>query len=275
MPHTFQSLITPPEEALGQPALWFCIGRSTVLVSPTEEGLRPVLATHPRELGLRVSREHFLGFFDGTPCWAASLDEPVDEVEDYRPESLFSLFPNVDSELWTLAGRAVQIAEWDRTSSFCGRCGAATEVSPGERARKCPSCGLLAFPRLAPAVIMLIERDDEALLARGRTFGANPMYSTLAGFVEPGETIEEAVAREVREEVGVELSEIRYMRSQPWPFPNSLMLGFNAKWKSGDINIDPAEIVDAKWFKANDLPNIPGRMSIARWLIDDWLSRVR
>lgn len=273
MPHTFQSLITPPDGFDGQTGIWFCIGRNTVLVSPTEEGLWPIEAVHPRDLGIEVGHEHFLGFLDGKPCWAAGLDDVIDEIGEYRPETLFSLFPNVDEELWTLAGRAVQIAEWHRTNRFCGRCGTPTVESAGERARKCPECGLLAFPRLSPAVITLIERGDEALLGRGRTFGANPMYSTLAGFVEPGETIEEAVAREVREEVGVEVTDIRYMRSQPWPFPNSLMLGFNAKWASGDIEIDPVEIVDAQWFKADNLPNIPGKMSIARWLIDEWLSR--
>jgi NAD+ diphosphatase len=143
----------------------------------------------------------------------------------------------------------------------------------GERARRCPACGLLAFPRLAPAIITLIERDDgRALLARGRTFPI-PMYSCLAGFVEPGETLEEAVHREVREEVGVEIDDVRYWASQPWPFPHSLMLGFNAAWAGGDIVIDPTEIVDANWFAADDLPAIPPGISIARRLIDDWVER--
>src|SRR3954464_7594186 len=186
---------------------------------------------------------------------------------------MMGLYGQVEETLFTVAGRAVQLIEWERTHRFCGRCGTPTELAPGERARRCPACGLLAFPRLAPAIITLIERDDGcALLARGRTFPI-PMYSCLAGFVEPGETLEQAVHREVREEVGVEIDNVRYWASQPWPFPHSLMLGFNADWVSGDIEIDPVEIVDAKWFAPDDLPAIPPGISIARRLIDDWLER--
>lgn len=270
---SFESLITPPDDVAGIYALWFCVGKGTVLVLSGEKGLHFPEAVHPRDLGVTVDHEHFLGLLDGIPCWAAGIDTPGGEPDEFRYETLFTLFPHVSEQVWALAGRAVQIAEWHRTHKYCGRCGAAMEEAPGERARKCPSCGLLSFPRIAPAVITLIERGNEALLARGRTFGANPMYSTLAGFVEPGETLEECVAREVREEVGVNVTDIRYMRSQPWPFPHSLMIGFNAKWDSGDIVCDPSEIVDAQWFTADKLPNIPGKLSIARWLIDEWLSR--
>lgn len=269
----FQSLITPPDDVVGIYATWICVGKGTVLVTPGGEGLRLPEAVHPRDLGINVDHEHFLGLLDGIPVWAAGIDTPGDTPEPFSLETLFTLFPHFPEQTWRLAGRAVQIAEWHRTHRFCGRCGEATEDAPGERARKCPSCGLLSFPRISPAVITLIERGNEALLARGRTFGPNVMYSTLAGFVEPGETLEECVAREVREEVGVELSDIRYMRSQPWPFPNSLMLGFNAKYAGGDIVCDPTEIVDAQWFTADNLPNIPGKLSIARWLIDEWRER--
>jgi NAD+ diphosphatase len=184
------------------------------------------------------------------------------------------LYGRVDDLRWTLAGRAVQLVEWDRTSRYCGRCAAPTEPAPGERARRCPACGLLAFPRLAPAVITLVEQDGKALLARGRAFPI-PMYSCIAGFVEPGETLEEAVRREVHEEVGVELAEVRYVASQPWPFPHSLMIGFEATWASGAIRIDEDEIVDAAWFGVDDLPTIPPGLSIARRLIDAWIDRQR
>ena len=174
---------------------------------------------------------------------------------------------------WTIAGRAVQLVEWARTHRYCGRCGTPTEPSPNERAMRCPDCGLLAFPRLAPAIITLVERDDEVLLARGVQFPL-PMYSCLAGFVEPGETLEQAVAREVREEVGVEITDITYVGSQPWPFPHSLMIGFNARWQRGEIVCDPAEIVDAGWYpRSTSLPMIPPGISIARQLIDRWLLR--
>jgi NAD+ diphosphatase len=236
------------------------------------EGCPPGLVIHVGATTVGIvdgdGGEHFVGVLDGRAVWAVDA-----EPDDGAP--LMGLWGTVDDVVWTVAGRAVQLVEWERTHRFCGRCATPTEEAMGERARRCPACGLLAFPRLAPAIITLIERDDgRALLARGRTFPI-PMYSCLAGFVEPGETLEEAVHREVREEVGVEIDNVRYWASQPWPFPHSLMLGFNADWTDGDIVIDPTEIVDAQWFAADDLPAIPPGISIARRLIDDWLERSR
>ena len=235
-----------------------------------------ILDEHPDDVAPGAPRQ-VLGTLDGSACWAIDLDG--DGVADVVVEGaadgllpLMGLYGRVDDLRWTLAGRAVQLVEWERTTRFCGRCGGPTEPADGERARRCPACGLLAFPRLAPAVITLIERGGEALLARGRSFPV-PMYSCVAGFVEPGETLEEAVHREVREEVGVELAEVRYTASQPWPFPHSLMIGFEATWASGDIAIDEAEIVDAQWFRPDELPMIPPGMSIARTLIDRWVAR--
>ncbi len=208
----------------------------------------------------------FLGELDGQPCWAV-------DAEPMRGTPLMGLWGQVDDTVWTVAGRAVQLVEWQRTHRFCGRCGTRTDPADGERAKRCPACGLLAFPRLAPAIITLVERDDgRALLARGVTFPI-PMYSCLAGFVEPGETLEEAVHREVREEVGIELADVRYWASQPWPFPHSLMLGFNARYAGGELVLDEKEIVDAQWWAPDDLPPIPPGLSIARRLIDDWVSR--
>jgi len=237
-----------------------------------------VLELHPDELTDGATARQALGILDGAACWAIDLDGdgvPDVAVERVREHlvPLHGLHGRVEEVRWTLAGRAVQLVEWDRTHRFCGRCGTPTEPAPGERARRCPACGLLAFPRLAPAAITLVTRGDEALLARGRLFPV-PMYSCIAGFVEPGETLEEAVQREVREEVGVELAEVSYTASQPWPFPHSLMVGFEATWGSGEIEIDGDEIVDAGWFTADDLPTIPPPMSIARTLIDRWLARV-
>jgi NAD+ diphosphatase len=244
-------------------------GAVTVVV---RDGQVLVLDEHPDDVA-PGSTKHVLGVLDGAACWAIDLDGDgvPDIVDGLLP--LMALYGRVDDVRWTLAGRAVQLVEWDRTTRYCGRCGTPTEAAPGERARRCPSCGLLAFPRLAPAVITLVERDGEALLAHGRAFPV-PMYSCIAGFVEPGETLEEAVHREVQEEVGVELADVRYVASQPWPFPHSLMVGFEATWGSGEISIDEHEIVHAAWFRADDLPAIPPGLSIARRLIDDWVRRV-
>lgn len=187
--------------------------------------------------------------------------------EAFAVKNLRSLYGKLPEDLFAIAARAVQIVEWDRTHQFCGHCATPTIQRPTERAKRCPSCQLRQYPKLSPAVIMLIYRGSDLLLARAPRFRAG-MYSVLAGFVEPGESLEETVAREVKEEVGVEIKNIRYFGSQPWPFPKSLMIGFIAEYASGTITPDPTEIEAANWFSADNLPPVPGELSIARKLID-------
>jgi NAD+ diphosphatase len=216
----------------------------------------------------------FIGVLHGRHCWAVDTGASVGPASDQAFVDLMRLFGEVDEATWVAAGRAVQLVEWARNHRYCGRCATATEESPGERARRCPQCGLLAFPRLAPAIITLVERDDgRALLARNARW-PQKMYSCLAGFVEPGETVEAAVQREVGEEVGIDIDGLRYYGSQPWPFPHSLMLGFHARYAGGAITCDDREIAEARWFPPEALPNLPGPISIARRLIDDWVQRV-
>ena len=213
----------------------------------------------------------FLGTLAGRHCWAVDVD---DDGDPDAYVDLRMLWSSVDEPTWVVAGRAVQLVEWRRTHRFCGRCATPTDEVPGERAVKCPACGLMAFPRLAPAVIMLVERDDgRALLARNAMFPSG-MFSCLAGFVEPGETLEDAVRREIREEVGVEVGELEYRGSQPWPFPHQLMIGFGARYVAGDITVDGTEIAEADWFLPDELPAIPpAGMSIAGRLIQGWIAR--
>jgi NAD+ diphosphatase len=246
---------------------WWVVRSGDVLMA--ESGELPYGGLPVEEV---TEKPIILGAFGPRLAWAVGVAPATEAPPGTRFVPLRELRAEMDEARWALAGRAVQLVEWARTNRYCGRCGAATVASPGERGLRCPSCGLVAYPRLAPAVITLVERDGEVLLANGRNFGA-PMYSCLAGFVEPGETLEETVRREVGEEVGVELGEVRYFGSQPWPFPHSLMIGFVARWQRGDIVIDPAEIADADWFSADAMPMIPPKMSIARLLIDDWLRR--
>jgi len=213
-----------------------------------------------------------LGYLDGRLCLAYQLPDDHDHGDGRELVALRPLWGVLGDPLWTLAGRALQTLAWNRDHAFCGRCGTPTEHLAGERARGCPNCGLSAYPRLAPAVIMLIERDGAALLCHGTRFPGR-MYSCLAGFVEPGESLEECVRREVREEAGIEVRDLAYAGSQPWPFPHSLMIGFHGRYASGELRLDPSEIVDGGWFRPDALPDLPPYPSIARRLIDEWLAR--
>jgi NAD+ diphosphatase len=185
---------------------------------------------------------------------------------------LRTLFGIIDDGLVALAGRARQVVDWARTHRFCGACGGPTQPMAGERAMKCPACGHCAYPRISPAMMVLVKRGPEILLARHtRLMGR---YTALAGFLEAGETVEEAVHREVREEVGLEVKDLRYFASQSWPFPHALMIAFTAEYAGGEIRTEPAEIAEARWFGPGDtLPEIPIPQSIARALIEANLPR--
>lgn len=210
----------------------------------------------------------------GRPCHAYDLPEDFEPPSGYSLLGLRALHALVPEDLYRAAGAALQKVDWLRTHGYCSRCGHTTERHPNEQAMVCPACGYLQFARLSPAVIVLIERDREMLLARSPGFPPG-MYSTVAGFVEPGESLEETVHREIMEEVGVRVTDVRYFGSQPWPFPHSLMVGFTAQWAGGDIRIDGVEIEDAQWFTPERLPpRIPSPMSIARRLVEDFLRRM-
>ncbi len=219
------------------------------------------------EGGWRVLRRQFLGYWHERPCYAIEIDavEQLDPLR-YHRGNLYQALGRVDDGLFALAGRASQLLDWERDHRYCGRCGGAMHADGAERAMRCAACGTLQFPRIAPCVIVLVTRGPELLLARNVNF-PRPMYSTLAGFIEAGETVEETLVREVREEVGVEVCNARYFGSQSWPFPNQLMLGFHADYAGGDIVCDPAEIADARWFHYRELPMVPPATSISGRLI--------
>jgi NAD+ diphosphatase len=220
-------------------------------------------------------RTLYLGRLAGTDCWAAEAPaETPAPPAGHAWEGLRSLFSVLEDAHFALAGRAVQLIDWDRTHRYCGRCGTPTEAKSEERARACPACKLTAYPRIAPAVMALVRREGEILLGRSPHFPPG-MFSALAGFVEPGETLEQCLAREVEEEVGVKVSRIRYFASQPWPFPNSLMIAFICDWVSGEIRPQAGEIEDAQWFSVLQLPKLPSRISIARRLIDAAVAEMR
>ena len=264
--HPFTPGVTPAK-TLSQAALWFIFQNDQLLIEQKTEEEIAVCSTSPLAHGLSPIFNQYIGNYNGTDVFVAELPGSVEVPETMRFMNLRALFGKVDKDFFSLAGRAIQIIQWNRDHKYCGRCGTAMLIRQTELAKKCPACSFISFPRLSPAVIMSIIRGKEILLARSPHFPKG-MYSTLAGFVEPGETLEETVIREIREEVSVEISDITYISSQPWPFPHSLMLGFTTRYAGGDLQIDNNEIEDAQWFSIDNLPVLPTPISIARHLIE-------
>ncbi len=213
-------------------SLWFIIRGSDLLIARDGDGFAIPRAANLRSLGLDGVRAHFLGSLGGISC--KTLGVPMDTAEPagWHFEGVRSLFAAISDSFFSVAARALQIAEWDLTHRFCGSCGKPTILKEGERAFACTACGSLSYPRISPAVIVAVVRGGRILLARARRFPPG-LHSVLAGFVEPGETLEQCVMREVQEETGIELRNIRYFASQPWPFPHSLMIAFTAEYAGG------------------------------------------
>jgi NAD+ diphosphatase len=245
--------------------------RDEILVN-LEAPARPVheYATLPA-FGVDARRLLHLGLLDGRHCWASELaaadDQPL--PPGWAWAEVRALMGTWEPAYFQAVCCARQLLWWTATRRHCGRCGTPIEDSGQERARCCPSCGELAFPSAAPAVIVAVVRDDRILLAHNRNFRPG-FYSVIAGFVDPGENLEQAAAREVREETGLEIANLHYVGSQPWPFPNSLMLGFTARYRSGEICVDGREIEAAAWFARDALPAVPRPGTLSHRLIEFW-----
>ncbi|MCK4766678.1 MAG: NAD(+) diphosphatase [Candidatus Aminicenantes bacterium] len=224
-----------------------------------------------QELNINPIRTQYLGRYGDICCFSAEAAKETKAPTGMVFQHLWGLYDLIDSDLFQISGYAQHIMKWDQTSQYCGRCGAQTKNSQNERAKICENCNLISYPRISPAVIVAVVKENKILLAKSSRFRHRDMYSVLAGFVDPGETLEECVSREIKEETNIEVENIKYFGSQPWPFPDSLMVGFTADYKSGEISIDGDEIVAADWFAPDKLPNIPGKLSIARKLIDRFI----
>jgi NAD+ diphosphatase len=266
MKRPFNSSADPPNEKT-EPAWWFVFSKRKLLVASEGSEVTVPLARDLPDLGFPANGNIYLGTLEGRPCYAAVLSDPPPPPPGLVFQDLWGLHDRLDPDLIPIAFRGLHLLDWSHKTRFCKRCGSVMQPKPGPPARECPQCGYLSFPRISPAVIVLVEKDNQCLLASSPRFKGD-FYSVLAGFAEPGETLEETVAREVREETGIEVTDIRYFGSQPWPFPDSLMIGFTARYAGGEIRVDGEEIMDARWFTADQLPNIPGKISIARQLID-------
>lgn len=266
-------------KATGEPqptllnAYYYIFSRNHILVKEETRGTVSIPFLEGGEtdaLGLR--HIHFLGKHGEFPCWSAGISEK-NQPEGYKWVRLRALYGKVDDTIWGIAGYARQMNDWNRDFKFCGRCGTLTDNKNDENAKVCPACDLVSYPRISPAIITAVVKDDQLLLARGVRFPNTKMFSVLAGFVEPGESLEECVSREVFEETGIRVRDISYFKSQPWPFPDSLMIGFTARYDGGELEIDTREIVQAGWFRADNLPLVPAGYTLAGELIEWFVKR--
>ena len=271
LPDDFVPLWSPPSGP--RDGLWFVFREQKLLVLAGDGAPSIPSGTAP----VAVEAARCIGLLGGTPCWAAEAGEGALPA-GAALEPVRALFDRLPDGPLAVAGRAVQLMDFDRTHRFCGACGVPTALTDAGRARRCPRCEAVSYPRIAPAMMVLVTREGpggrELLLARGTRFTA-PIYSALAGFVEPSESLEQCVHREVREEVGVRVRALRYFGSQSWPFPHSLMVAFLAEHAGGALVPDPDEIAEAGWFPIDRLPLLPHRLSLARRLIEHAVTEAR
>lgn len=220
---------------------------------------------------------HEVGQYQNAMCKAAEVAH-AESIEVVSAESgddgavwigLRETYNLIPVELYKLAGRGAELVYWDLNTRYCSVCGTATVVNT-KISKKCPHCGREIFPQLSPAILVMIHKGEQILLVHARTFKI-PFHGLVAGFVEPGETLEECVVREVHEETTLEIENVRYFGSQPWPYPCNLMIGFEADYVSGDITFADNELTDGRFYSRNELPLIPQKLSLARKLIDSWL----
>jgi NAD+ diphosphatase len=275
LPSSFTPLWSPPYNIVSG-GYWFIFRAGKLLVTAAAASPDPHGIAKGERPPLPVTDRHFIGTLDGVACWSANCNDS-EPPAGFAFETLRGLFNRLPDNFLAIAGRGAQVIEFHRTHRHCGVCAAPTAVDDCGRARRCQACGEIAYPRIAPAMMVLVKRDTahgrELLLARGTRF-AMPIYSALAGFVEPSESVEDCVHRETLEEVGVRVRNLRYFGSQSWPFPHSLMMAFTADHESGDIACEAGEIVDAQWFPLDKLPELPSRLSIARRLINAAIAEV-
>lgn len=283
----FQASSVPPPEN-PQHRYVVLVHQDEIVVDAENPG-SPLSSQHPVLANFRVEAAVYIGQFKSGPCYAIDSDalesgleqapvkikNSVDFSSLIQSEGLLSvrlreLLGSLSDERFQMLGRALQLVKWAKNHQYCGVCGTKTGSELGECAKRCPKCAMLHYPKIAPCVIALVTRGDECLLARHKRLPTN-MYSTLAGYVEPGETLEQALRREIMEEVRIEIDNIRYFGSQPWPFPAQLMIGFIVDYKSGNVQADEIEIEAADWFKADELPEIPPISTISGQLINQFL----
>lgn len=254
-------------------AYWFIFKNEKILTQTDGNATKPLLIRAQDIPQINIEKALHTGVLNRINCYAI-FDQTEKGIEITNTEwvPLRLSYGKFDYEMFQIYGRARHLLLWAENNRFCGRCGKPLELKSDERCFHCPSCGFASYPKISPAVIVSIEKDGKLLLARSRRFPVQ-MYSVLAGFVEPGESLEECVKREIREEIGIEIKNVKYFSSQPWPYPDSLMIAFTSEYASGELSIDQNEIAEAAWYNPEDFPAIPGKISISRALIDHFVEQ--
>lgn len=259
-PQDFKSGVILPDSG---EALWFIFSKDCLLVRDDKKTL-------PMEHEFVLQRVLYLGTYKVKHLFAAEIELESQASTGWQWIPLRALYSTLLPEVYSIAGRAMQLIHWDRANEYCGHCGSLTFSHTNERCRECNACGQLNYPKMSMAILALIRREDQILLARSLQF-PDSFYSILAGFVEPGETLEQCVVREVFEEVGIKVKNVKYYGNQPWPFSHSLMIAFTCEWQEGEIQINPTEIAEATWFDMANLPSLPPTFSLSRILIDEFV----
>lgn len=260
-PEGFKNAILAPVD-VGD-ASWFIFSGNQLLVGEDKISV-------PIRQECILQRTLYMGTWKGRHLFAGEVQMDTIPPEKWDWSPIRPLHATFTAAEYALAGRAMQLIHWDRSNQYCGYCGNSTFPREQERCRECKACGQLAFPKQSMAILALVRKGNQILLARSPQF-PEPFFSALAGFVDPGETLEQCVMREVLEEVGIKVKNVRYFGSQPWPLSQSFMIGFSCEWQEGEIQIDPAEIAEAAWFDASNLPRLPPLFSLSRFLIDAFI----
>ena len=252
---------------------WFIFQNDCLLITNDENTL--LTGSLISDLKHSFTRHHLLAHFDNFDIYCAELSTESSLPTQINPVPLRKALELLGAEWYTIAVKAYSIINWDKNHQYCGRCGNVTVHKAGTFERVCSSCSLTFYPRISPSVIVLIQKENHILMARSHHFLPG-IYGLIAGFVEAGESVEDAVHREVKEEVGITIKHLRYFGSQAWPFPDSLMIAFTAEYASGELNINKTEIEDANWYPIDQLPGRPSsNLSISRKLIDHFITEYK
>ncbi len=264
----------PPSQAASERAYWLPFIKDEILVESYGKEIALIQADN-QEIQARLQTQEvlYIGTFDGVPCMTCEIESAFVIPDGWRALSLRALFSKLDEVAYGVVGYALQLLYWRHTSHFCPVCGHIPQDEIGTWGRHCPHCGHTAYPHVTPAILALVHDGERMLLTHKPGWGKR--YSCIAGFAEPGESLEECVQREVYEEVGLEVTDIQYVGSQPWPFPHQLMVGYTARYVDGTLRLEEQELDDALWFGTDALPEMPPPMSLAYHIIDGWVKTTR